>query len=410
MLSAAYSESATSSGARSSTEPAVTCRSRTSPKPPRRHRMSLVRIQLVVRVDGCRSKADGRARCRVGKLVHGRRCHSGTVGRHDVFGEQTFRVLPLCCRVEGRLLEERHPGDADRQCQRRDGRGQARALMPAVRPCQEPGGSQSAQHCAQGRDPDPDQQRSQETDGQDRCREDARVAAGATGPLTEAATLKSTAVPATAARPIAILPTTRCSPGRAGSLEQRLDRPGSARSSRGGGTTRVERNDHGGADGGCDRDQSGLGSEAFRDDSPGLHAAGQVRGEHEARPHAHERTERGHVSMCRARSSDGPVAWVAPMARSRAISRWRCWTNIASIPAITRMATNMPMPPSDPLIAISRRAVLRRVEELGLARARRRSVRRRRRPSAPKGGGDLRDIGAGLYGHAEEVDRVPGRP
>ena len=45
---------------------------------------------------------------------------------------------------------------------------------------------------------------------------------------------------------------------------------------------------------------------------------------------------------------------VAPMARSSAISRCRCWTKRVIMPASTRAATNSAMPPSEPLIAISR--------------------------------------------------------
>ena len=45
----------------------------------------------------------------------------------------------------------------------------------------------------------------------------------------------------------------------------------------------------------------------------------------------------------------------APIARSRATSLSRCWTNSAIMPASTRAATKSASPPREPLIAINRR-------------------------------------------------------
>ncbi len=97
---------------------------------------------------------------------------------------------------------------------------------------------------------------------------------------------------------------------------------------------------------------------------------------------------------------------VAPIARSRAISRCRWRTNRDSIPAITRTATNMPMPPREPLMAINR--MLASDESRNSARPRSLPVstdtsspRARRTASATS-----ETSAPGRHRHAQEIDGV----
>ena len=138
------------------------------------------------------------------------------------------------------------------------------------------------------------------------------------------------------------------------------------------------------------------------------HGAGKHAGQPEARPDADEGAQQGHRERLPRAAGGAPAAAGAPTARRRAISRCRCCTNRVIMPASTRAATKRAMPPSEPLIAIRRMLGVGGVQELGLARDRRRSAPRAPCPG-PRSmrGGDLVDVGA--VGDASPPAGRPGR-
>ena len=179
-----------------------------------------------------------------------------------------------------------------------------------------------------------------------------RVTAGATGPLTDAATCASTPVP-TAAAAADQRPEPADGPGRTCRLGQCLDGPDPARATcRGEG--RALRRPPGPRPRPPRRPDAGLDAERPGQQPPVLHAGGQVRRENKTGPDTCGRTDGGRRSTSPSRSSCAPVEGSLPSpaaVRSRAAADARTAT---AFPAITRTATNMPMPPSEPLMATSR--------------------------------------------------------
>ena len=172
MLSAAYSERATSSGVRSFTEPATTSRSRTSSRRPGADGLRLVGIQLVAGVHARRPHADGRSVRLLGELLDRSGGQAGPVGRHDVLGDEAFRALLSAVASRVDCWNSVIPAMPMVIASGVTAAASLRALMPAVRPGQEAARSQATHHRAQHADPDAHQERREKAGSQDRRCED----------------------------------------------------------------------------------------------------------------------------------------------------------------------------------------------------------------------------------------------
>ena len=270
----------------------------------------------------------------------------------DLVGDDSGAQLPGHRVVLAGVHEHQRPGEGHGQHDRGDRGGQPAGVGTGV------GGGQHgrAPRRAQ-RQPEHGQAHSQATSGPSRATASMKsmtipsAVLAASSPEVCAATAASTMPPTSAATPSRV----RITPGPQplhGRLAERLAGSCAGRAA-GGQQAREEGGEQPGADGGDQRDPARpqvhrrRGSRPCPPSWPNHQRASATPGRQPARP-ASGATSSASVATVR-RICRG----VAPMARSRAISRARWPTASATVPAAVKTATAVAMPPKEPPMAMS---------------------------------------------------------